>query len=479
MRTGQILNKVFLYIILSAFVIIFIYPFLWMIFTALKADTEILDNPLTMPGIKYFQENHHYSAVFLDKASVKNSKNIVKKYGTYFERTEEKVIKKDGWYILENSDEAVLKKGGAYFKEIGENYTLIKMGAGKVRLIPTKSARNYAIEKFKLEGKFKKGMIADFSDGKMVLLAKGLSYTQVIPFKKIRLLGQDTVQYIAPEKLIKDRGKYYYNKKEVEVLRIKETEELPAKFIEKRGRHARVSVKEKVRLKDYKKRRFMWENFAKAWKQGQYFNYYLFNSVFTSVISTILQVTFAAMAAFAFARFHFKGVELVFTLFLSTMMIPSQMLLIPNYIIVSKMGAYNTYWGIILPWLANVTNIFLLRQFFKSIPDDLFDSVRIDGGSVWAGFWHIALPLSKPILVTTALFSFIFQWNSFIWILIITNDPKMQTLQVGLSNFSQAFGTDWNLLMAASTIVILPLVVMYFFVQRRIIESLARSGLKG
>ena len=155
------------------------------------------------------------------------------------------------------------------------------------------------------------------------------------------------------------------------------------------------------------------------------------------------------------------------------------MLLIPNYIIISKIGLYNKLWGIIIPWIANVTNIFLLRQFFKSIPNDLFDSVRIDGGGMLHGIWHIAIPLSKPILITTGLFSFIFQWNSFIWVLIITNDPKIQTLQVGLSNFSQAFGTDWNLLMAASTIVILPLVVLYFFVQKRIIESLARSGLKG
>ncbi|MCD6578490.1 carbohydrate ABC transporter permease, partial [bacterium] len=311
-------------------------------------------------------------------------------------------------------------------------------------------------------------------------------YQPFYPFKKV-VLKNGNIKFINKADLKKEKRKkfwifnetfYTYEGKEIRFLRYKKGDIIEGKLIVQKSRRRYTEIA-KFSYASLKKKTFIFNNFREAWVQGEYFGYYLKNSILTSVISTILQLILAIGAAFAFARLEFPFKETIFTLFLATMMIPSQMLLIPNYIIISKIGLYNKLWGIIIPWIANVTNIFLLRQFFKSIPNDLFDSVRIDGGGMLHGIWHIAIPLSKPILITTGLFSFIFQWNSFIWVLIITNDPKIQTLQVGLSNFSQAFGTDWNLLMAASTIVILPLVVLYFFVQKRIIESLARSGLKG
>ncbi len=221
-------------------------------------------------------------------------------------------------------------------------------------------------------------------------------------------------------------------------------------------------------------------NFKRVFHEEPYFFRFFLNSVFVAVISTILSLFLTAMAAFAFARLEFKGKEFIFTMFLATMMIPAQMLLIPNFLIVAKvLKLYDTYAALILPGLANVFNIFLLRQFFKAIPQDLFDAASIDGANTWSAFWKICIPLSKTILVTTGLFAFIFQWNSFIWPLIIPTSPEIRPIQVGLSTFSSQAGSDWNLLMAASFITIFPLVILYFFAQKQLIQSLARTGLKG
>lgn len=469
MKIGDYFSKFFLYVILSVFALIFLYPFIWMLYTALKSDSEILGNPLQLPKIKYYFVEKEKKFFDPQGKQLKDNKELLKKGETFYTKSGKKVKVK----IYKTYTECIPYK--------------------KIRLLNDNSVRYINEEN-----------IQGFKDGKkhLYIYKDGL-----VPYKKVRSVETGGIELLSPDDIIEEDGKFYtgFKKKEIEILKFSETEiifltsnrnrnpkesvevkilklskteVIPVKKIIKSGRKwkSRIVL---TSLNKLTKRRFLFENFKRAWVQGKYFNYYLFNSVFTSSISTLLQMILAAMAAFAFARLIFKGKELIFTLFLATMMIPSQMLLIPNYLIISKMGFYNTYFGIILPWLANVTNIFLLRQFFKSIPNDLFDSIRIDGGNIWMGFIHIALPLSKPILVTTALFSFIFQWNSFIWVLIITNDPKMQTLQVGLSNFSQSFGTDWNLLMAASTIVILPLIILYFFVQRRIIESLATTGLKG
>ncbi len=369
-------EKWILYIVLIFFALVFLYPFIWMLYTSVKSDTEILDpNPLALPKVKYFAQ----------------------------------LPSKEG------------QKKPQY-----------------IEVIPY----------------FKVKMLSGTQSGSEILEVKKSDLTR----KKGKLLLPDG----HPVELLKF-GKNDMVKTEVAVKRVSE-------------------ISEKIREYRYgelKKRRFLFENFPITFKKDKNFILYLRNSLMYSITAALLQLILATCAAFAFARFEFKGKEVIFTLFLSTMMIPSQMLLIPNYLIISKLGLYNSMPGVILPYLANITNIFLLRQFFKAIPHDLFDSVKIDGGSVLHQFIHIALPLSQPILVTTALFSFITEWNSFIWILIITNDPTKQTLQVGLSNFSQSFGTDWNLLMSASTIVIMPLVVLYFFVQKRIIESLARTGIKG
>ena len=161
------------------------------------------------------------------------------------------------------------------------------------------------------------------------------------------------------------------------------------------------------------------------------------------------------------------------------MMVPQPVYLIPSYVLLHHIGWLNTYQALIIPWIANIFTIFLLRQQFKTIPQDLFDAAAIDGCSRFGTLWRIALPLSKPIITTTAIFGFIGSWNSFMWPLVMTDSPKLRVLQVGLSYFSQEASAQTALLMAASTFSILPLIILFLIAQKQIIASYASSGLKG
>ena len=152
---------------------------------------------------------------------------------------------------------------------------------------------------------------------------------------------------------------------------------------------------------------------------------------------------------------------------------------LPNFIVLSNLGWLNSFKALIVPWLAMVFNIFMLKQFFMSIPQDLLDAAQIDGCSSLGTLWRVIIPLSRPVLVTSGLFTFIGSWNSFMWPLIVTNSPEMQTIQVGLATLKAASGTKWELLMAASTFSMIPLIILFFFVQKQIIESFAHTGLKG
>ena len=159
-------------------------------------------------------------------------------------------------------------------------------------------------------------------------------------------------------------------------------------------------------------------------------------------------------------------------------MLPQQALLIPNYIMLSKMHWINTYLALTVPWLASAYAVFFLRQFFMQLPKDLFEAAIIDGCSRFGFYWRVALPLCKPSLVTMGVFSFLSNWNAFVWPLIVTNDTNLRVIQVGLSYFSSDAGNEWGQLMAASTMTILPLVIMYFFAQKQFVESSATSGMK-
>ena len=160
------------------------------------------------------------------------------------------------------------------------------------------------------------------------------------------------------------------------------------------------------------------------------------------------------------------------------MMVPGQVLLIPDYIILAHLGWLDTYKALVVPWLAGVFSIFLLRQFFMTLPDDLWDAAQIDGAGRWLFLWRVAVPLSVPVLITTGIFTFVATWNSLLWPLVVTSRPEMRTLMVGLQVFTNEAGGEIHLLMAASTFCILPVLALFFVFQRFFIEGIARSGLK-
>lgn len=221
----------------------------------------------------------------------------------------------------------------------------------------------------------------------------------------------------------------------------------------------------------------LFQNYVDAWHAAPFARYY-FNTVFVATVTTLLNIIVGVMAAFAFSKLRFWGRNFLFMLFLATMMIPGEVLLVPNFITIVKFGWFNTYYALIIPWVASAFVIFLMRQNFMTIPDELFDAAKIDGASKWRFLWTILVPLSKPVIITGALLNFVGSWNAFLWVLIVTNTPSMRTLPVGLQNFSSNAGTMYNQLMAASTFSMLPIVILFLFAQKYFIQGIARSGLK-
>lgn len=219
------------------------------------------------------------------------------------------------------------------------------------------------------------------------------------------------------------------------------------------------------------------DNYKEAWAAQPFYRYFL-NTFLTAITITAGSLVFASLAAYAFAFFKFPFKDQLFLLMLGTMMLPQQALLIPDYIILSKLHWVNTYLALIVPWLASAYSVFFLRQFFMQLPKDLFEAAMLDGCTRLQFYFKICLPLSKPPMVTLGIFSFLGTWNSFVWPLIVTNDTSLRVIQVGLSYFASEAGTRWGPLMAASTFTIVPLVVMYFLAQRQFVESQAMSGMK-
>lgn len=220
-----------------------------------------------------------------------------------------------------------------------------------------------------------------------------------------------------------------------------------------------------------------WVNYPRAWSADP-FDWYFANSFIVAITTTIGEVICASLAAYAFAKMNFFGKGVLFALLLGTLMIPGQMLLVPNFITIKRLGWYNTYQALIIPWIASVFSIFLLRQFFRTIPDELWDSARIDGCSRLRYLWQVVAPLSRPALATVALFNFVGSWNAFLWPLVMTDKPQMRTIPVGLRYFMSEMGTEYPLLMAAATMAIIPILLLFFLAQRHFVQGIARTGLK-
>ncbi|MDX8046561.1 carbohydrate ABC transporter permease [Gracilibacillus sp. S3-1-1] len=219
-------------------------------------------------------------------------------------------------------------------------------------------------------------------------------------------------------------------------------------------------------------------NFAEALKVAPFDRYFL-NSVIVTILSTIGELLTTILAAYAFSRIQFFGKNVVFAVLLGTMMVPSEVLLIPNFVTLSNLGWIDSYKALVVPWVASVFAIFLLRQYFLGIPKELSYAAKVDGCSEFKFLWYVMTPLAKPALITVALLKVINSWNAFLWPLIVTNTQELRTLPVGLSAFTTEAGVKYELLMAASTMVVLPMIILFFILQKYVVAGVARSGLKG
>jgi ABC-type glycerol-3-phosphate transport system permease component len=225
--------------------------------------------------------------------------------------------------------------------------------------------------------------------------------------------------------------------------------------------------------------RLAWENFAKAWTSAP-FGRYAFNSVFVTLTILACQLINAAFAAYAFSWLRFKARDTLFLFFLAAMMIPTQVLIVPTFLIFKTFGWIDTYWALIVPFVSNAFGIFLLRQSFLSIPRDLVDAAKIDGCGHLGIIGNIMLPSSKAALISFSLLSFTWRWNDYFWPLIMTNSTKMRTLPVGLVFLRTSEGSiEWNVVMAAAVLVMLPVILLFVTLQRYFVQGVMSSGIKG
>ncbi len=224
--------------------------------------------------------------------------------------------------------------------------------------------------------------------------------------------------------------------------------------------------------------KLVWENYKIAFESAPFKRYFL-NSVFVAAMVTVGELITTILAAFAFSRIKFKGREILFSILIATMMVPGEVLIIPNFVTLAKLGWIDSYKALIIPWCASIYAIFLLRQYFLGIPEQLYYSAKIDGCSDMKFLWLIMVPLAKPALITLAILKIIGSWNSFMWPLIVTNSEHMRTLPVALSVFSSEAGTDYNVLMAAATMIIIPVFIIYLVLQKHIVAGVSRTGIKG
>jgi ABC-type glycerol-3-phosphate transport system permease component len=228
---------------------------------------------------------------------------------------------------------------------------------------------------------------------------------------------------------------------------------------------------------------WLFENWAKVWNtdigQGGTFPRWLFNTAFLSVTVATLQIICCSMAAYAFARLTFAGKKAVFNFMLATMMIPGAVTLIPAYVLITKLHLINTYWALIIPGAVSAGGIFILTQFFKSIPKDLEEAAVIDGAGHIKIFSYVILPLARPALLTVFILQFQGMWNAFLQPLLYENSPNMYVLNVALSIFQQQYKAQWNLTLVGAMFNAIPILLLFFLFSRYYIEGIAYTGVKG
>lgn len=203
------------------------------------------------------------------------------------------------------------------------------------------------------------------------------------------------------------------------------------------------------------------------------------NSVIVAILTTAAKLAFDSLAGYAYARLKFPGRDQIFGLLLATLFLPGVMFLVPNFVTVARLGMLNKFSGAIIPALASVFGVYFMRQFFLSIPKELEEAAAIDGANIFQIFFRVVLPLAKPALATLAVIEFLASWNDFLWALLVLKDRAVQTLQPGLRTLQGAYTSEYGLMMAGAVIVALPVLILYAFLQRYVVESVATTGLKG
>ena len=220
------------------------------------------------------------------------------------------------------------------------------------------------------------------------------------------------------------------------------------------------------------------ENYQYILSQSKFYLNFL-NSVFVSLSSVVLAALVSSAMAFVMGKFHFRGKKLLFLLCLSTMMIPAELLIIQNFITISKLGWMDTFQGIILPTVASGFYIYMMREYFMQIPSILYKAAKVDGCSDWRYLWKVMIPMNKNAIATIGILAFISQWNSFVWPLMVTKSDAHRVMPIGLLHFRDAVSSQVNLQMAGATIVIVPMLIFFLVFRKQIIAGVARGGIKG
>ena len=220
-----------------------------------------------------------------------------------------------------------------------------------------------------------------------------------------------------------------------------------------------------------------WSNYAEAWKAAPFPRYFL-NTLIVTFFSTLGVLVTAILSAFAFSRLNFPGKKLVFSLFLATLMIPGEMLIITNFITITKLKWIDTYQAMIVPYMSNVFYIYLLTQFFMQVPESLYLAAKVDKCSDFKYMMKIMVPMNKSAITTIAILNIIGCWNAFLWPLLVTNNTNMRVISNGLVRFQTEAGSNYELIMAASCIMVMPIIIVYLFLRKYIIEGVTQTGLK-
>ncbi len=222
---------------------------------------------------------------------------------------------------------------------------------------------------------------------------------------------------------------------------------------------------------------FAWSNYTDPLRQFNFLTY-LKNSVVVTITATLITLLINSMAAFALSKYDFRGRNAIFLLIIATLMIPISVILVPVYLVITEIGWVNNLWGVIIPGAATPTGVFLLRQYMLTIPDELLDSGRIDGASEWRLYWQIVLPLAAPALAVLTIFSVMWRWNDFLWPLIVLNRSELFTLQLGLNAFQGELQVQWHYVLAMTVLTLLPITLIFAFLQRFITTGIATTGIK-